>query len=34
MRGVLVHDAVMRIATVTVDRFLGTDCLYHLTATE
>jgi hypothetical protein len=34
MQGVLMHDAIMRIATVTVDEFLGTECLYHLTATE
>jgi len=25
---------LMRIAKVTVDKFLGTDCLFHLTATE
>lgn len=34
MQGVLLHDEVMRIATVTVDQFAGADCLYHLTATE
>jgi len=34
MQGVLQNGAVMRIATVTVDQFHGTDCLYHLTATE
>jgi hypothetical protein len=34
MQGVLLHDSVMRIVTVTVDEFLGTECLYHLTTTE
>jgi len=33
-QGILHRDQLMRIDTVTVDRFLGADCLYHLTATE
>jgi hypothetical protein len=33
-QGVLYYGHLMRIDTVTVDRFLGADCLYHLTATE
>jgi len=32
--GVVWHDNLMRIAKVTVDKFLGADCLFHLTATE
>ncbi len=32
--GVVWGDDLMRIATVTVDKFLGADCLFHLTATE
>jgi hypothetical protein len=34
MQGVLQNGAVMRIGAVTVDQFHGTDCLYHLIATE
>lgn len=34
MQGVQIHDSVMRIAIVTVDEFLGAECLYHLTTTE
>jgi hypothetical protein len=30
----LYYGNLMRIDTVTVDRFFGLDCLYHLTATE
>ena len=33
-QGVLYYGHLMRIDTVTVDRFFGSDCLYHLTATE
>jgi hypothetical protein len=33
-QGVLYYGNLMRIDAVTVDRFLGHDCLYHLTATE
>jgi hypothetical protein len=33
-QGVLYYGNLMRIDTVTVDHFLGADCLYHLTATE
>lgn len=32
--GVVWHGNLMRIAQVTVDRFLSADCLFHLTATE
>jgi hypothetical protein len=32
--GVVWHSKLMRIAKVTVDKFLGADCLFHLTATE
>lgn len=32
--GVVWGDDLMRIAKVTVDKFLGADCLFHLTATE
>jgi len=32
--GVVHGDQLMRIDTVSVDRFLGAPCLYHLTATE
>ena len=32
--GVVRGDQLMRIATVTVDKFLGANCLFHLTATE
>jgi len=32
--GVVWHGNLMRIAKVTVDKFLGADCLFHLTATE
>ena len=32
--GVVWHGNLMRIAPLTVDRFLGADCLFHLTATE
>lgn len=32
--GVVWYGALMRIAQVTVDKFLGADCLFHLTATE
>ena len=34
MQGVLHDGVIMRIATVTVDKFYGKECLYHLTATE
>jgi hypothetical protein len=33
-QGVVYHDTLMRIDTITVDKFLGADCLYHITATE
>jgi hypothetical protein len=33
-QGLLYYGNLMRIDTVTVDKFLGADCLYHLTATE
>ncbi len=33
-QGILYYDQLMRIDTVTVDKYLGADCLYHLTATE
>ncbi len=33
-QGILFYDHLMRIDTVTVDKYLGADCLYHLTATE
>jgi len=33
-QGVLYYGNLMRIDTVTDDRFFGLDCLYHLTATE
>ncbi|SRR5579875_3170648 len=33
-QGVVYYDNLMRIDTITVDKFLGTDCLYHITATE
>ncbi len=32
--GVVDRGQLMAIETVVVDRFVGTDCLYHLTATE
>jgi hypothetical protein len=32
--GVVWHGAVMRIASVAVDKFLGADCLVHLIALE
>ncbi|HTV64911.1 MAG TPA: hypothetical protein VMD98_04860 [Bryocella sp.] len=32
--GVVWDTALMRIEKVTVDKFLGADCLFHLTATE
>ena len=32
--GVVRGDEVMRITRVTVDKFLGADCLFHLFATE
>jgi len=32
--GIVWGADLMRIATVTVDKFLGADCLFHLTATE
>jgi hypothetical protein len=32
--GVVYHDQLMRIDTVIVDRFFGSDCFYRLTATE
>lgn len=32
--GVVHQDQLMRIDTVTVDRFLDAECLYHITATE
>jgi hypothetical protein len=32
--GVAWGEDLMRIAKVTVDKFLGADCLFHLTATE
>ena len=32
--GVVWGGNLMRIAKVTVDKFLGADCLFHLTATE
>jgi len=32
--GVVRGSDVMRISKVTVDKFLGADCLFHLTATE
>ena len=32
--GVLWYGNLMHIAKVTVDRFLGADCLFHLIATE
>ena len=34
LQGVLLNDHLLRISEITVDRFCGTDCLYHLTATE
>lgn len=33
-QGVLYYGNLMRIDSVTTDKFLGADCLYHLTATE
>jgi len=33
-QGIVYYGQLMRIGTVTVDKFLGADCLYHLTATE
>lgn len=33
-QGVVYYGNLMRIDTITVDKFLGADCLYHLTATE
>ena len=33
-QGILYYGHLMRIETVTVDKCLGADCLYHLTATE
>jgi len=32
--GVVRGDQLMRITTIIVDRFLGEDCLFHITATE
>ena len=32
--GVVSEDELLRIAEVTVDKFLGADCFFHLTATE
>jgi len=32
--GVVRGDQLMRITTIMVDRFLGEDCLFHITATE
>ena len=32
--GVVWYGNLMRIAKVDVDKFLGADCLFHLTATE
>jgi len=32
--GVVWYGDLMRIAKVTVDKFFGADCLFHLTATE
>jgi len=34
MTGMLMHGALLRIDTVSIDQFAGTDCLFHLTATE
>jgi len=34
VQGIVHHDRLLRVAAVTVDKFLGADCLYHLTATE
>ena len=34
MRGLVEGESVMRIATVTVEKLYGKECLYHLTATE
>ena len=33
-QGLVDHGQLMSIETVVVDRFFGSDCLYHLTATE
>ncbi len=33
-QGVVYYDNLMRIDTITVDKVFGSDCLYHLTATE
>jgi len=33
-QGIVYYDHLMRIDTVIVDKYLGADCLYHLTATE
>jgi hypothetical protein len=33
-QGVVYYDNLMRIDTITVDKFRGADCLYHITATE
>ena len=33
-QGILYYEHLMRIETVTVEKYLGADCLYHLTATE
>jgi len=32
--GVVWHGALMSMVQVTVDKFLGADCLFHVTATE
>ncbi len=34
LQGVVWGSDLMRISQVTVDKFLGADCLFHLTATE
>ncbi|HUK73911.1 MAG TPA: hypothetical protein VLV47_00385 [Candidatus Bathyarchaeia archaeon] len=34
LEGVVWGEDLMRVAKVTVDKFLGADCLFHLTATE
>jgi len=33
-QGILYYDNLLRIDTVTADKCVGADCLYHLTATE
>lgn len=33
-QGVVYYNNLMRIDTITVDKFLGANCLYHITATE